>query len=188
MIDLVTGHVLLPHQADLNTKVRWERIWKTTIGEGITGGEERVSPRPGFRRKLQYLIVPFDHIESAKLSARILAAKKSGLAAIPYFGRGSMLAAELSAATATIVPTVWNWAIGDSIFFQSTDVKDFDSWDVRTITNVVGEVLTLNTAVTNGPYLAGTYCWPLLFGKLETGDINPVSNYRQGLEITVTEQ
>ena len=44
-VELVNGYVLLPHAPDWNVKPQFRREWRTSIADGVTGAEDRLSFR-----------------------------------------------------------------------------------------------------------------------------------------------
>jgi hypothetical protein len=163
--------------------LRLRREWRTTVAEGVTGAEDRSSFRHLPLRGIEYGVLPLSLEEDRKLIARVLAAKRSGLAAVPFWGRGLALA---SAATGTTVvladEEAWEGSPDDYVFFSD---QDPDSCEVGQVQTVSGATLTLKSA------LAGSYrgfCWPLIFGLFRCESLSVLTSHYGSLRIAVLER
>ena len=183
MIELVNGYVLFPHALDWSNGPEWQRTWETYFSDGLTGAQSRYSTRNQPLRRIDWDVMTVDEVESAKLDDRIRAAKKSGKACAPYWGRGSTQSVATNNVTVTLNAPAWPWAVNDYIFLMD----EFRNYDVRQINGVAGAVLTLSLAVSR-TYAAGLLCWPLLFGKLIADDLEATTSWhmlpRLGLQET----
>lgn len=182
-LTVVNDHVLFPHRANWATDPEWTRTWQSKITTGLKGPESRSAMRATPRVSLKWEPSIRNLQEQNQLDDRIRAALKSGKACCPFWGRASLLQLACTSTTATLQSTPWPWAIGDSIFFLDQATRE---WNVRSLTNVSGSVLTLNTAVSR-TWLANTPVWPLLFGKLDEATMAAETNHFSRCPIAIVE-
>lgn len=166
-IQTIGGHVVIAHQADWTNTPELQRIWRTPVDTALTGVEGRKIVRHSSWLKLEYEILPFNHVERARMEDRIFAALKVGKAAVPHWGRGVPLlsAAAIGATTLTLERDDHDIAVDTYCIIQSSIPAEFDQWETVLLTDVAGANLTLSTALTKA-YEAGVRIWPLLFGRL----------------------
>jgi hypothetical protein len=164
-VTLINDFVLLSHAADWRQLPECKRIWESSTIEGLTGAEVRQAMRDVARRQLTYAITAASLPERVRLEARLDAAKLSGLACAPLWGRGCVLADPANAGdnSITLASTGWTWQTGDYVILLAGDLT-FDVQEVGVVAMgglglALGGVLTYN-------WPAGTSCWPLLFGTL----------------------
>jgi hypothetical protein len=185
-VELVNGYVLLPHAPDWNVKPQFRREWRTSIADGVTGAEDRLSFRHAPLRGVEFQILPCSLEEQRQLTARVLAAKKSGWAAVPVWGRGSVLASPASGDTVTLASeTAWEWAADDYAFFSNLNPDAPDAYEVRQVAGIAATVLTLDQA------LSRTYrhfCWPIIFGRFKCDDLRSLTSYHGSIRISVLER
>lgn len=181
-VELVNGHVLLPHPANWATAPEWSRRWESVIADGVTGPESRNALRVLPRAKLSWSVSPKDNVEQNQLDDRMRQAAKSGLACAPYWGRSAQLAAAVTSVTVTVVATVWPWAVGDFVFLLDAARNH----DVRTISAVAGNVLTISAPVSR-TYAAGRPVWPLMFGKFVPQDVTALTSQRGEARLEISE-
>jgi hypothetical protein len=186
-VQLVSNHILFPHLANWVHRPKWQRIWSTAADSGITGNEERLSARPSPRILLSYQVSTSTQIETAKLWDRLQSAKKAGLGAAPYWGRGSVLAQNTSGASLVLENNLWGWAAGALMFLRDPLRENFDLFDIRSVSNVNGLTITLDSALSR-VYSAGTLVWPLILGKFSCSEPIHSSESRLDVEITITER
>lgn len=185
-VQLVNSHVLLPHLANYKAKPRRKRRWQTGISEGVTGAESRQAFRAKPLISLAWTVTPWSLQEQTQLDDRIRAAKKSGKGCAPYWGRASILQNACNGSSAVLLSTHWNWSEDDYIFFLDATDPKHPVFNVRQVTAVVGQTLTLSSAVSQ-TFAAGSFVWPLLFGKFEM-DGMPVANpERVGPRLKISE-
>jgi hypothetical protein len=182
-VQLVNGYVLLPNPPDWGDRLRLRREWRTTIAEGVTGAEDRASFRHLPLRGIEYGVLPLNLKEERKLLDRIVAAKRSGLAAVPFWGRGVPLAATATGSAVVLGDEdAWEWSVDDYVFFSD---QDRDTCEVGQVQALSGVTLTLKAA------LAGTYrgfCWPLLFGLFRCESLRILTSHHGSLRIAVLER
>ncbi len=152
------------------------------IEDAEFGNESRHAMRAAPRRSVRWKVTPTDIQENAGLIDRILAAKKSGLACAPFFGRGSEIATEVSGTTLEIEPTLWTWAEGDYLIL----IDDAGNYDVRQVEAIAGETITLDSAVSRS-YGCGLFVWPLLFGRFNCDGLNALRAEIGEASLTVQE-
>lgn len=162
----VAGHVLLPHQADWSVTPKVSRMWRSPVDTAQSGLEDRVSVRPVSWKILQYQILPYDHVERARLDERCLAGLKAGKIAVPSLGNGATLESDAEEDSATIVLSRTTHGIteGQYVFIQQAEPAEYDTWDLGIASIVDGAIISLVSPLGNS-YLAGVRVWPLLFGK-----------------------
>ena len=181
----VNGHTLFPHQADWSTQPDWEGDWQTGIGTGVLGNELRSGMRDLNLELLTYVITAASLQERCRLDARVDQALKSGLAAVPYFGMGSPLAAPAGAGTnsVTLADAVnpWAWAAGDYAVLLGLDDTVYD---VLPVTAVAGNVLNFGAVVLTYGWVAA-WVRPLLLGKFSTEKQNLLTTWYAPFKISV---
>ena len=185
MVTLVNNHVLFPHPADWRTRPEWSRRWENEITDAVTGAETRRALRSQPRVSLAFTITPRTIDERARLSDRVLAATKSGLACAPYHGRAASLDADGSGTEIT-VRAGRTWAVGDYIFLRASD----DSYEVRQLTavNLAAGIWTLEFAdALTAEYPAGAFVWPLIFGAFDAGEMSARSPVVGPIRVTIRE-
>lgn len=161
-VETVNGHVLIPMRANYAQAPSTDRAWQNSVDDAEFGNESRFALRAVPRRTVRWKVTTEDIQQNARLVDQILAAKKSGLACVPFFGRGSEIAAQVTGTTLEIEPTLWPWAEDDYLIL----IDGEGNYDVRQVAAIVGETITLDSPVTQ-PYGCGLFVWPLLFGKFD---------------------
>jgi hypothetical protein len=135
---------------------------------------------------VDFQVTPFTFEEYRRLLARIIAAKKSGWAAVPLWGRGSVLAAPASGDSVELnSEEAWPWAVDDFAFFSNLEPSDPDAYEVRQVAGVAGATLTLDQT------LARTYrrfCWPVLLGRFRCDDLKTLTSRHGSVRISVLER
>lgn len=183
-IDIIDGHVLIPHRANWGEQPDWQRAWRTEIGGGLVGHESRIAPRVAPRIRLSWTISARELQDRALLEARLIAARKRGKACTPYWGRSCVLATAVAAnsTTVTIEPTPWTWTKGDWMFLMDA-AGDFD---VRQILND-GPVTQTLTQPVSRTYAAGLQVWPMLFGRLIAEELPAETSHRGHIRCSLQE-
>lgn len=166
-VELVNEHVLLPFVANYESEPAQERRWQTDLEDSEFSHESRRALRSVPRRSVSWKVTPADLQTNARLLDQILAAKKSGLACAPLFGRGSEIAVEVTGTTLEIEPTLWPWAVGDYLIL----IDSAGEYDVRQLEAIAAETITLDEAVSRA-YGCGLFVWPLIFGKFRCDGLN----------------
>ena|SRR5579859_5437410 len=182
----LNGYTLFPHQADWSTRPSWKRKWQTGVGSGTTGLEQRSALRAQPLHSLTYTVTAASLPLRSRLDARVDQATKSGLAAVPFFGRGAVLEVPAAAGTNSLTLSdavnPWPWQIGDYAVLLGADDTIYD---VLAVQNVVGNVLTL--AGNLGNTWLSEWVRPLLFGKFSSEKQTVISPWYTPVKITVTE-
>lgn len=165
-ITTIDGHILLPHQADWNTRPDLTRMWQGSVDSALSGAEDRSSVRPVAWMRFAYSVLAYNHVERGRFDDRMRAALKAGKMAVPFWGRGVPIAYEADVGHEQLILTRSNhrFEAGKHAIIQSSSPPDFDTFDAVVIDSVEGEILHLSAALANH-YPRGTYVWPLLFGK-----------------------
>jgi hypothetical protein len=185
-VELVNGFVLFPHAPDWNVKPQFRREWRTSVADAVTGTEDRLNFRHLPLRGVEFQVTPFTLEEHRKLLARVLAAKKSGWAAVPLWGRGSVLASPASGDSATLASeTAWPWAADDYLFFSNLEPGDPDAYEVRQVESAATGVLTLDQTLTR---TYRRFCWPILFGRFRGDSLQILTSYHGSVRISVLER
>jgi hypothetical protein len=182
MITLVNGHVLIPHAADWSVAPTAKRTWRSEVTESLLGGEVRQALRAVPRRTLTFSITATSLGERSRLDARIDAATKSGLACVPFWGRGCPLAAAAQGNSLELAETAWNWTAGDYGILLLSDLR----FDVVQVDAVHQASLTLKAAL-GAQWHEGQLLHPLLFGKLSTEDAEQLTAWYETVSVTVTQ-
>jgi hypothetical protein len=185
MVQLINNHVLFPHPANWSTKPKWQRAWQNFVVPAVTEHESRTSVREQPRQSLTALITPWTIANQNRLDDRIRAAKKSGLASMPFWGRGSVLATDCDSEAIEFTSAAWKWSVGDYVFFLFSNRTE--AFDVRQIVAAASQTqFTLDQAPAEDVD-AGAIVWPLLFGKFSCADMNAQTAQRGAMSITVQE-
>jgi hypothetical protein len=187
-LELINNFVLLPHAPNWSDPPAWSRAWQTGVAEAVTGDESRAALRGQPRISLTWLISTRTPEEETQLDDRLRAAKKSGKACAPYWGRGDLLTAAVTAEAVHLEDMLFDWRIGDWIFLLSdqSSVTGDQLWEVGQVAAIVGNVLTLAAPV-GRTYVAGLLAWPLLFGKFTAQDLGADTNWHGSVKATLQE-
>ena len=182
-VELVNGFVLLPHAPDWNVKPQFRREWRSSIADAVTGQEDRLSFRHLPLHGIEFQVTPYTLEEYRRLLARVLAAKQSGWAAVPLWGRGSVLAVPASGDVVTLASEdAWAWSVDDYVFFSNLEP---DAYEVRQVVGVTGASLTLDQA------LSRTYkrfCWPMVLGRFRCDDLRTLTSHHGSVRMSVLER
>ena len=181
-VQLVNGHVLFPDPPNWRERVAWKRSWQTAIASAGRGNENRRGLRRIPRTSLSWLATVQSAEQLAILEARINAALKSGKACAGYWGRAAVLANAVSASTAALQPSAWDWGAGQYILFFDFDTAAFDA---VLIDDFSSNTLTLHDAVSR-TYAAGALCWPMIFGKLQCDQAALRSSNKSEVHLSLT--
>lgn len=164
-------YVLIPHFADWSQEPRLSRRWSTKVATGITGAEDRArvsGPIDGLR----WSVTSNNEQEEARIDGRMVAAKFSGRAAAPWFGRGMRIVTAASGAgTVTVESTPWLPVAGDWIILLTRADASQPLYDAREVASVAGNIITI-TGTLSRTYTPGTLCYQLIIGTF-TGDQRP---------------
>jgi len=179
----VNGYILLPNLANWAQPVTWQRAWQTGIASGLPGNEGRQGLRALARESLAFSITALSTEDRVRLDEQIDQATVTGLACAPRWGRACTLNADATGTSAVMTDTVWPWAIGDYIYFLNTDNM---TYDVKHVTNVAGATLTLDSALSQ-TYTAGSFVWPMIFGKFTLSKEDAISTEYGEAKITIAE-
>ena len=185
-VTLVNSHVLLPDAPNWRERPAWSRAWQTEVAEAVTGAEDRGALRQIPRVSLSYLLTPLHLQQQQRLESRLQAALKSGLAAVPYWGRGSELSAAASGTSASLSAPYFPFAIGDYVLFLDLSDPLNPVFESKQLTGA-GATLGWSGALSH-TYPAGCFVYLLLFGPVTAQDISPVTNHRGDLKINFKER
>lgn len=168
-------------------RVRWERRWETGFARTGEGQEERESKRAVGLKTLRYTAQPITIEERAQLLAgiKICFESRAGRVCAPFWGRSSVLAADVAVGTGTIVleSNVWGFDQFDYVFLFDQEAR---LWEIRSVTAVVGATLTLDGNVAR-TYRAGTLVWPVIFGELSVENAKVMTNHHANPAIKISE-
>lgn len=192
MLTTLTGadgqlYTLLPHNGwSTGGPIKWSRKWHTGISTGTLGGETRSALRAVPLHRLNCDLVAATLPERSRLDARIDQATKSGLAAIPFYGRAMLLSANAAAGTNSLTLSAapqWTWAAGDYVVLIQDDTI-YDAIKVNS-TSGGGLTLQLNSNLANSWTGGAVNVWPALFGKFTPGKYAAASGHVGRWQITV---
>ncbi len=181
MIELVNDHVLFPELANWFEKPLWQRRWQTEISSAVTGAESRIALRAEPRASLTWLVTPVNMPDQAIFDDQIRAAKEGGFACAPYAGRAFILQGDVDADTAGL-DRDWPGTFALFVLF----ITSSGLYEVREVAAAGTDTITLDQAVAR-TYAAGTFCWPLIFGKFTCEDMPARSPAYGPLKITIEE-
>ena len=181
----VAGHILLPHNGwATGQPVRWSRTWQTGVAAAISGREQRGALRAQPRHKLTCDLLAESLQERCRLDARVDAAIKSGLAGIPFFGRGAALLANAAEDATEIIlfsTDAWPWQAGDYAILMADDI----TFDVLPVVAVAGTTLDFGLETLDFPWPSGSIVRPLLFGKFSADKENALTDWHGGWTVTI---
>lgn len=174
--------VLLAFEADWRQPPEWSRAWESQIASAVTSRESRNALRAVARHSLTWLVTPATPNEQVRFDDAVRAAKKSGLAATPFWGRGCTL---LGAQTGDTIQcrVGWDWTPGDQIFFLNHNGYEIGAVTATEFDDGVW-TLTLEDALT-GSYR--NFCRPLIFGKFTCAEMDALSPRTGPLKLTLSE-
>lgn len=132
----------------------------------MSGAEDRLAVRHDAWLKLQYSVLPFNHVERAKFDARFKAALKTGKITVPHWGRGVAIEnpASVGATSLKLVRSNHGFTDGQYLLIQSSVPAEFEDWDLLLVLSTSGATITIASGLDNA-YARGTRVWPLLFGR-----------------------
>ncbi len=182
-VTLVNGHVLIPNPPNWTERPEWTRAWQSEIAEALTGSEDRGAMRQVPRVSLTFLVDPLSVVEQQRLDARLIEAMKSGKAVVPNWGHGSALTAPANGGTAT-VEAGWPWAVNDYVFFLDAGDPHAPVFNVRQVTGVNGNTLTLDAPLAQ---TFNDFAWPLLFGKPKPDRLDAITSWHGSRKLTISE-
>lgn len=180
-VELINNHVLFPEPANWSEKPSWQRRWQNVVSPSITGAESRLGVRAEPRSSLTWRITRSQIVDLACFDDRIRAAKKSGRACSAFHGRGYILQADVTAATA-VLDRDWSNAFAPYILFVTSD----DLYEVREVVGVDANTITLDDDVAR-TYGSGSFCWPLIFGKFTCEEMPARTPQHANLKLTISE-
>lgn len=183
-VDLVNGHVLLPHLPDWGQRITHRRTWQNEVGRGLNGGEHRVAMRHRPRLSLSWGLVPHDSEEQALMHARLRAAVKSGYGCVPHWGRGIQVSGT-SGADLTLTDSPWAFVeAGDYVLVRGLDVTDPETWETAEVDSIAGSVITMTGSLATA-WGTDAWCWPLLFGAFTCGQLNHRSDWHTPVQCSL---
>jgi hypothetical protein len=164
--------------------VDWERRWETGLSTAAKGSEEREVKRTIGLKSISYVTAPYTLEERLALGMAIREGLSTGKACAPYWGRGTALAADVTATTITLVDNLWGFAAAEFVFLLDPATR---GWEVRSISGVAGSVLTLSGGSVARTYKSGLLVWPLIFGKLICENWDAMENHRANPRVQIAE-
>lgn len=193
----VNGHTIIPHLADWSTPPSRERQRASLIRRAAAGAADAAANRDTAFESWSWSVFPFDLEERAILEARILAASAECKACCPKFGMGWPLASstsgELLIARSFTLEEAWPFpAVGDYIVMidEKWSTPGGARWEAGQITGSSDPgTYTVAWASRFGAidyeFRAGSFVWPLLFGRFQAERSEPqsgrISQYRMTL-------
>ena len=183
------NYVLFPNPANWRTLPKWQRAWQTEINQSLAGQESRHGLRAQPRVSLTWLITPWSIQEQQELDDAIRAAKLSGYACAPFWGRASVLASDLTNSTEAVVltNTAWDWQGNDVVFLDNAPGTILPpTFDIKEVATVAGVDLTLSKSV-GQTYPAGALIWPLIYGMFTCKDMAAETGKRGAVQVTIKE-
>ena len=161
-------YVLLPHLADWSTEPQLSIRWETKVSPGITGAEDRARMRGVPLHGVKWSVTSVNEREEERLEARVQAARRSGKAAAPWFGRGmTVTAAGTGSSTITVEDSPWIPSAGDWVILLSGGEGSEPFYEVLEVDSVSGSVITIDgTLSTLWP--GGSLCYPIISGAFQS--------------------
>ena len=164
---------------------KFSRSWETEIRQSLDGGEDRQGLRSQPLRRLPFQVVARNLSELSEARRIIQSGLESGRAATPLWGRGQGLALASSGPALTLDPEcAYPFQPGDWIFIVETSSW---RWEVAQIASVASlTALNLEDPLSSA-FPIGSMVYPMLFGKLEVDEIQPISPVSAVFNLTVVE-
>ena len=185
-IQLVSGHVLLPHQADWSAPPEVQRNWRSTVDTAQSGAEDRCSVRANPWMFLNYQVLPYNQVERYRFEARAREAIRIGKICVPYFGKGVAVIGNPTADDTEIDVNQSNhWIKANTyVIVQDQIPAEFDVFDVCLVTRVADERLIIDSGIQND-YSPNAQVWPLLFGRMMPNNFEPFNASRGMYKVSV---
>lgn len=154
--------------------------------QSLGGTESRRSVRGTPWVRMSYEVLPYDHVERAKLETRLREGLKAAGVAVPYWGRGVALADEAAAGALQLRlnKETHRIAAASRVLVQSRIPARYDEFDLCLVQAVAGSLLTV-AAPTSYTYPAGTRVWPLLYGKPIYDQFSVLNSTRSRFQLAV---
>ncbi|MDB6024003.1 MAG: hypothetical protein JWM68_226 [Verrucomicrobiales bacterium] len=178
---LVNNHVLLSDMPNMVKPLPWKRRWQTGVSTALEGNETRAGFKVKGLVELSWNVQPTDIPSQQGFEDRIRAAKKAGYACSAFWGRGQKLAANVNGTAVSFTGLNWAWSAGDYVFFLDLNTQTVN---VRQFLTVAPYVLSVAVDHT---FLAGSLCWPMIFGKFSAKDIAAQNPSIGGTQLTISE-
>lgn len=112
--------IVIPHRINWARSPTEKRVWRTQVVTGVTGAEERAQSPTEPTREAQAQILSLERRDRVQLTARILAALRTGKACIPRWWRAQYLEEDATATTAKVEGR-HPWSHDEYAFFGRRD-------------------------------------------------------------------
>ncbi len=167
----INGYTLLPLLCDWDESPVWTLSWDTEVMPSVRGSELRGALRRFPRPKYELPFVSPTPALGYEVLTGITSGQLSGMCAVPFHGRCSMLAADAVAGafSLTLEDGAWVWAAGDYLLVFGDDLE---TWALAEVVSVVGDTLNLTAALDAGvgALQAGHAVYPLVYGRATVED------------------
>lgn len=187
-LPLAADHYILPHQANWLAVPSLSRHWRSSVDASLDLDEDRGSYRPTAWKTLRYEVLPYDHVERARLEKRLNKAYKHGKVGVPYWGKGITISVS-SAVGATQITLDRSpnslIAAGKYVFLQSTVPAEYETWDVNLVDSVSGTTVNLVVPLDYSYDASKARVWPIFFGRLLPETFEPINATRGRYAIAV---
>ena len=157
-------YVVLPHLADWSTEPQLSIRWETKVAPGITGAEDRARMRGVPLHGLKWSVTPRDESEEERIEARAQAAKRSGVAAAPWFGRGMVVTSSgTGSSTIPVEASPWIPEAGDWVVLLTGSDASEPSYEAFEVLSVASNVITIDGTFSSF-WPGGSLCYQLIAG------------------------
>jgi hypothetical protein len=158
------SYVLLPHIADWSTEPQLSIRWETKVAPGITGAEDRARMRGVPLHGLKWSITPRDESEEERIEARVQAAKRSGVAAAPWFGHGMVVTSSgTGSSTIPVEASPWIPEAGDWVILLTGADASQPRYEAFEVLSVASNVITVDGTFSSF-WPGGSLCYQLIAG------------------------
>jgi len=187
----INNYVLLPFLANWDKAVELKLQWETELEPSLRGNEQRASFRSAPRATCSF-VYSTQSVEEQEALRQLLAEGYQftngvpganlnvGKFCAPIHGLASWVQTVPAPNQVTLFDTVWPWSAGDWVLA----FDEAGEWAAMQIASVAGNTLTF-TAAPGVTLAAEDALYPLLYGRLELGEISHDSAQHADVPISI---
>ena len=187
MITLVNECVLITANGwSSGQATGFRRTWDISVAQSLSGAQDRQANRSKPNRALAFTVVALSLAERAQLIEEVRESLKTGRTAVPIWGRGQIIASNLSGTSLATDPETssYDFEAGDFVFlFDGVSGR----WEVAEIDSVTGTNTYTLSSAPNAPFGVGNYVYPLFYGLLTIDSAKVIDPESGEASLTVSE-